>query len=64
MENKADQSQPKSTVTVKKSVIEQTKAEKRPVPAETKQLETERPPQPSVLAGKYPRLTFLYCEGI
>ncbi len=57
-QNKAEQPQQKNATTVKKSVIEQIKAEQRSVPAETKQFETERPPkpQPSVLAAKYPRL--------
>lgn len=34
------------------------KAEQKSIPAETRQLEPERPPQPkpSVLASKYPRL--------
>lgn len=52
------QPQQESIATVKKSVIEQIKAEQKSVPAETKRLETERPPQPkpSVLASKYPRL--------
>ncbi len=58
MQNKAEQSQQKNTVAVKKSIIEQIKAEQKSVPAETNRLETERPPQPkpSVLASKYPRL--------
>ncbi len=58
MQNKAEQSQQKNTVTVKKSIIEQIKAEQKSVPAETNRLETERPPQPkpSVLASKYPLL--------
>ncbi len=57
-QNKAEQPQQKSTATVEKSVIGQIKAEQKSVLAETKQLETERPPkpQPSVLAAKYPRL--------
>lgn len=57
-QNKAEQPQQKSTATVEKSVIGQIKAEQKSVFAETKQLETERPPkpQPSVLAAKYPRL--------
>lgn len=57
-QNKAEQSQQKNTATVEKSVIGQIKAEQKSVPAETKQSETERPPepQPSVLAAKYPRL--------
>ncbi len=52
------QPQQESIATVKKSVIEQIKAEQKSVPAETKRLETERPPQPkpSVLASKYSRL--------
>lgn len=58
MQNKAEQSQQKNTVTVKKSIIEQIKAEQKSVPVETNRLETERPlqPKPSVLASKYPRL--------
>ena len=58
MQNKAEQSQQKNTVAVKKSIIEQIKAEQKSVPAETNRLETERPPQPkpSILASKYPRL--------
>ena len=58
MRNKTEQLQQKNAATVKKSVIEQIKAEQKSVPAETKQSETERPPkpQPSVLAAKYPRL--------
>lgn len=58
MQNKAEQSQQKNTVAVKKSIIEQIKAEQKSVPAETNRLETERPlqPKPSVLASKYPRL--------
>ena len=58
MQNKAEQSQQKNTVTVKKSIIEQIKAEQKSVPAETNRLETERPPQPkpSILASKYPLL--------
>ena len=36
--------------------VKQIKAESKTVPAETKQLETERPPQPSTLAAKYSRL--------
>ncbi len=53
-----EQPQQESTATVKKTVIEKMKAGQKSVPAETKRLETERPPQPrpSVLAGKYPRL--------
>ena len=58
MRNKTEQPQQKNAATVKKSVIEQIKAEQKSVPAETKQSETERPPkpQPSVLAVKYPRM--------
>lgn len=57
-QNQAEQPQQKSTATVKKSVVEQIKAEQKSVPAEAKQMETERPPKPqsSVLAAKYPRL--------
>ena len=56
--NDTEQLQPQNTTAVKKSVIEQIKAEQKSVPAETKRLETERPlqPKPSVLASKYPRL--------
>ena len=48
-------SQQKNTATVKKSIVEQIKAEQKSVPAETKPLEIERPPQPkhSALASKY-----------
>lgn len=58
MQHKAGLPQQKTTVTAKKSIVEQIKAEQKAVPAGTKQLETERPPQPkpSVFAGKYPRL--------
>ena len=58
MQNKAEQPQQKSTATVKKSIIEQIKAEQKSVPVETKQLKMEKPPQPkpSILASKYPRL--------
>ncbi len=58
IQNKEELPQQKNTVAVKKSIIGQIKAEQKSVPAETKQLETERPPQPkpSVLASKYPRL--------
>ena len=58
MQNKAELPRRKTTVTAKKSIIGQMKAEQKPVPTETKRLETERPPQPklSVLASKYPRL--------
>ena len=57
-QNQTEQPQQKGVAADKKSVIEQTKAEKKSVSAETKQPETERPPkpQPSVLAAKYPRL--------
>ena len=55
MQNKAEQPQQKNTATVKKSIVEQIKAEQKSVPAETKPLEIERPPQPkhSALASKY-----------
>ncbi len=58
VQNKAGQPQQKDTVTVKESVIEQVKSEQKSVLAETKRLETERPPQPKpfVLASKYPHL--------
>ena len=54
--NKTEQLQ--NTMAVKKSVIEQMKPTQKPVPAETKRMDTKRPPQPkpSVLASKYPRL--------
>lgn len=57
-QNQTEQPQQRSTVTVKKSVIEQMKVEQKSVSAETKQPETERPPkpQPSLLAAIYPRL--------
>ena len=57
-QNKAEQPQKESTVTVKKSFAGQIKAEQKSVPVETKRSETERPPQPkpSVLAAKYPYL--------
>lgn len=57
-QNKAGLSQQKTTATVKKFIIGQMKAEQKSVPFETKQSETERPPQPkpSMLASKYPRL--------
>ncbi len=57
-QNKTVQLQPQNTATVKKSVIEQMKTEQSSVSLETKQSETERPPQPkpSILASKYPRL--------
>lgn len=56
--NQTEQPQQKGIVADKKSVIGQTKAEQKPVPAETKQPEMERPPkpQPSILAAKYPHL--------
>lgn len=49
---------PKSTATIKKSIIEQIKAEQKHTSVETKQAGTERPPQPkpTMLARKYPRL--------
>jgi hypothetical protein len=58
MQNKAGLPQQKTTVTVKESIIVQMKSEQKSIPVETKQSETERPPQPqpSVLASKYPRL--------
>ena len=58
MQNKEKLPQQKTTSTVKKSIIEQMKAGQKLVPAETRQLETERPPQPkpSALAEKYHRL--------
>lgn len=58
MQNKEKLPQQKTTSTDKKSIIEQMKAGQKPVPAETRRLETERPPQPkpSALAEKYPRL--------
>lgn len=58
MQHKAGLPQQKTTAAAKKSIVEQIKAEQKSVPAETKRLETERPPQPkpSVLAGKYLRL--------
>ena len=58
VQDKTVQTQQKDAVTVKKSIIEQMKPEQKSVPAQTKQPETERPPQPkpSVLASKYPRL--------
>ena len=58
VQDKAGRPQQKGTAVVKKSVIEQMKAGQKSVPAETMQLEIERPPQPkpSVLAGKYFRL--------
>ena len=58
MQNKEKLPQQKTTATVKKSIIEQMKAGQKTVPAETRQLETERPlhPKHSALAEKYPRL--------
>ena len=58
MRHKAELPQQKTTVTAKKSIVEQIRAEQKSVPVGIKQLETERPPQPkpSVLASKYPRL--------
>ncbi len=58
MQKKAEPPQNKTTAAVKKSIVAQIKSEQKFVPAETKQLETERPPQPkpSVLASKYLRL--------
>ena len=57
MQNKAEMPQQKTTITVKKSIVEQMKSGQKSA-SETKRLETERPPQPkpSVLASKYPRL--------
>ena len=57
-QNQTEQPQQKGIVADKKTVIGQTKAGQKSVPAETKQPETERLPQPkpSVLAAKYPRL--------
>ena len=51
MQNKTELPQQKTTAAIKKSIVEQIKAE-------PKQLEAERPPQPkpSVLASKYSRL--------
>ncbi len=56
--DKAEQPQQKRNVTVRESVIEQIKAGQKYTSAETKQAETETPPQPkpSVLATKYPHL--------
>ena len=58
IQNKEELPQQDDTATVSKSIIEQMKPEHKTVPAETKPLETERPPQPkpSILASKYPRL--------
>ena len=58
MQNKTELPQRKTTAAVKKSIVEQIKAEQKYVPAETKRLDAERPPQPkpSVLASKYPRM--------
>ena len=57
-QNQTEQPQQKGIVADKKTVIGQTKAGQKSVPAETNRLETERPlqPKPSVLASKYPRL--------
>ena len=57
-QNKEELPQQKNTAAVKKSIVAQIKSAQKFVPAETKQLETERPPQPkpSVLASKYLRL--------
>ena len=57
-QNKAELPQQKTTAAVKKSIVEQIRAEQKSIPVETKQSETERPPQPkpSILASKYPRL--------
>lgn len=57
-QNKAELPQKKTTAAVKKSIVEQIRAEQKSIPVETKQSETERPPQPkpSILANKYPRL--------
>ena len=48
----------KGSATTSKSAIKQMDAEQKSIPVETKQSETERPPQPkpSILANKYPRL--------
>ncbi len=58
IQNKEELPQREITAEAKKSIIEQIKPEQKSVSAETKRLETERPPQPkpSVLASKYPRL--------
>ena len=58
MQNKTEMPQQKTIAAVKKSIVGQIKAEQKSVSAETRQLETERLPQPkhSVLASKYPRL--------
>lgn len=57
-QNKTEQPQQKNTATVEKSVIGQTKTEQQSVLVGVKQSGTERPPppQPSILAEKYPRL--------
>ena len=57
-QNKEAYLQQENTVTIKKSIVEQIKAETKFTTVETKQFRTERLPQPkpSVLAGKYPRL--------
>ncbi len=55
-QNKTEQPQQKSTASVKESVIEQMMTEQKSVPIGVKQSGTERPPKPSILAEKYPRL--------
>lgn len=57
-QDKVGQSQKESVATVKQSIARQIKAGAKSDFDETKQLRTERPPQPkpSVLAEKYPRL--------
>ena len=57
-QNKAVQPQQENTVTSKKSIVEQIKAESKSAPVETKHSEIERlpHPKPSVSAEKYPRL--------
>ena len=57
-QNKAVQLQQENTVTSKKSIFEQIKAESKSAPVETKHSEIERllHPKPSVPAEKYPRL--------
>ena len=57
-QNKAELPQQKTTAAVKKSIVEQIRAEQKSIPVETKQPETKKPPQPkpSVLASKYSRL--------
>lgn len=58
IQNKTELPQRKTTAAVKKSIVEQIKAKQKFVPAKTKRLEAERPPQPkpSVLASKYLRM--------